>query len=106
MFLAASLAAGAARAEEFSMTDAQFLYGNGYRDPFIDTNADNGRVSTVSLEHYGTWGYGDNYFLFNIYQGDFDGIATKIFCKWISRLSLAKMLGEKDGSRCRCSRIS
>ncbi len=101
MVLGSLLLAPSIWAEDYSMTDVQFFYGTGFHDRFADTDTQSGAMTTIGLEHYGTWRYGDNYFLVNFYQGDFIdatgqafGSAARIFGKWISRLGIGALCGE------------
>ena len=89
-----------ALAEEFSVTAAKFLYGSNFHDPYYDTDALDGRMSTIQLQHFGKWRYGENYFEADLYQGNFvtvggaqvsTGSAARIYAKWSSRLSVSKI---------------
>ena len=89
-----------ASAEDFSLTAAKFLYGDNFHDPYYDTDARDGRMSTIQLQHFGKWRYGENYFEADLYQGDFvtaggpqvsTGSAARIYAKWSSRLSIGKI---------------
>jgi len=85
-------------AEDFSTTNVQVLYGNSFHDPAFGYNTANGRLTTITLEHFGTWAYGDNYFFTDFLLGDFldasgksTGKTTRIYGEWHPRLSLSKL---------------
>jgi len=87
-------------AEDFSATNMQLLYGSGFHDPYFGNNTRDGRMSTVTIEHFGTWSHGDNYFFADVTSGDFVDFAgnakpgkTRIYGEWSPRLSLAPLLG-------------
>jgi len=89
-------------AENFSTTNIQVLYGTNFHDPFYAYNTEDGNLTTVTLEHFGTWDYGDNYFFIDFLSGsfvNFSGVptnkTTRIYGEWAPRLSLSKIL-QKD----------
>ena len=91
-------------AEDFSKTDTRIFYGNGFYDARFNEDTVNGAMTTISLQHFGTWRYGENYFEADLFQGDFvgdnvssSGTSARIFAKWASRLSLAKITGNQEG---------
>lgn len=90
----------AAWSEDFSTTNVQVLYGANFHDPFFGYNTTDGNLTTVTLEHFGTWAYGDNYFFVDFLAGDFAGFTgnpagktTRIYGEWHPRLSLSKISG-------------
>ena len=90
-------------AEEYSKTAVKFLYGSNFHDPQFDTDTQDGRMGTIQLQHFGLWNYGENYFEADLYQGNFvgdgisDGNSSRIFAKWVTRLSAAKISGKAEG---------
>jgi len=87
-------------AEDFSTTNVQLLYGNNFHDSLLDNNTTDGRMTTMTLEHFGTWEYGDNYFFTDFTSANFadstgksTGIQTHIYGEWAPRLSLSAMSG-------------
>jgi len=58
--------ANTAQSEDFSTTNVQVLYGANFHDPFFGYNTTDGKLTTVTLEHFGTWAYGDNYFFVDV----------------------------------------
>lgn len=89
-------------AEEFSYTNLQLLYGKGFDDRFYGFNTQNEKMSVITLEHFGTWSLGDNFFFVDFLHGDFvdfDGnlIGQKniIYGEWLTRLSLLRLINQK-----------
>ena len=97
------LAPAAAGADEFMTTNLQALYGVDFEDPAYGNDTADGRMFTLTIEHYSTWAYGDNYVLLDTYHGDFvdaNGAKTKqrvkMYLEWTPRLSFARIL-DVDG---------
>jgi nucleoside-specific outer membrane channel protein Tsx len=93
---AALATAGGASAENFSTTEIQLLYGEGFhlgRNGFGET----GRL-TATIEHFSTWAYGDNFFFVDLNR-DFDGTgpASDEYGEYWGHLSAAKTLGYDFG---------
>ncbi len=88
----------ALNAQDVSVTDVEFLYGGGFSDWLYDLDAVGGRVTTLTIEHFSTWDYGDNFFFADLMTGSFKdmggevGSHSRIYAEWSSRLSL-KALG-------------
>jgi nucleoside-specific outer membrane channel protein Tsx len=85
--------------EEFSTTNVQLLYGSQFDDRFLGNNTLDGKMTTMTVEHFGTWAYGDNYFFSDFTTGSFvdsagtsTGSTSHIYGEWAPRLSLSKML--------------
>jgi len=92
--------ASTAIAETFSTTNIQLLYGSRFHDRFVGNTTTDGKMVTTTLEHFGTWGYGDNYFFVDFTSGDFatfagvsSGTRTHIYGEWSPRLSLSALSG-------------
>ncbi len=88
-------------AEEFSTTNLQLLSGSNFHDPFYGNNTSGGAMSTLTLEHFGTWAYGDNYFFVDFLSGSFVNFAgqpagkqSRIYGEWAPRLSLSKLFAQ------------
>ena len=83
-------------ATEFSRTNLQYLQGSGF-DHIAGGYEVEDRMTTLTLEHYSTWGYGDNFFFVDNQNGDFDHFGTKLeyvtYMEWAPRLSLSKLSG-------------
>jgi nucleoside-specific outer membrane channel protein Tsx len=91
-----------AKAEDFSLTDVQLLYSASAKgDPVNGTGTSNEKLATVRFEHFGTFGYGDNYFSLDLFRGSQVGgpgagsggaaARTQSFFVWMPRLSLSKL---------------
>ncbi|MDX8409332.1 MAG: outer membrane protein OmpK [Mariprofundales bacterium] len=98
------LPATAALAEGFSSTNVQLLGGSNFHDPFFGYNTVDGRMTTLTLEHFGTWAYGDNFFFVDLLSGTFvdfagkrSGKTTRVYGEWHSRLSLSRLSGHDLG---------
>jgi len=98
------LAAGAAKAEDFSSTDIQLLYTTKSKaDAANGTGTSNGNLTTLRAEHFGTWAYGDNYLDLDLYQGkDVGGdgagsfgadVNRQYFFIYVPRFSISKLAG-------------
>ena len=81
---------------EYSRTNLQYLSGDGFEEIAGGYVAD-GQMKTLTLEHYSTWGYGDNFFFVDNQQGDFKQFGAKkeyvTYMEWAPRLSLSKLSG-------------
>lgn len=100
----AVLPARSGNAEQFSTTNLQFLYGGGFHDRFFGYNTPTGDMATLTLEHFSTWKYGDNFlFVDNVFgeMAGFDGKPTgdrtRSYGEWTPRLSLSRLSGGKLG---------
>ncbi|MBN2091387.1 hypothetical protein JW964_17375 [candidate division KSB1 bacterium] len=89
-------------AEEFSNTNIQFLYGQGFNDRYYGFNTQNEKMSVMTLEHFGTWALGDNFFFIDFLHGDFVdfngnliGQKNIIYGEWLTRLSLPRLINQK-----------
>jgi nucleoside-specific outer membrane channel protein Tsx len=104
--LALLAAAPAARAGGFSTTNVQLLQGYGF-DNILDANFnspegfDDGLKTTLTLNQFSTWEYGDSFFFADLTRGDvtgFDGTKSKFtdsYVEWHPRLFLNPFLGQK-----------
>lgn len=105
---AAAQEAGGVRADAakpsfqaFSSTNVQLLQGYDFDDPLYFT--DDGRMTTVTLSHFSTWEYGDNFAFVDFYAGHFrdgfdpshpDAGEYKLYSEWHPRLFLNRLLGQ------------
>jgi nucleoside-specific outer membrane channel protein Tsx len=106
---AAAQEAGGARADAamppfqaFSSTNVQLLQGWNWDDPLYFTD---GRLTTVTLNHFSTWEYGDNFAFADFYSGDFKngfdpahpdaGLEHKLYGEWHPRLFVNRLLGQE-----------
>ncbi|TLS65984.1 hypothetical protein FEF65_11735 [Mariprofundus erugo] len=87
-------------AEQFSSTNVQLLYGNHFHDPYYGSNTSGGGMTTVTVEHFGTWAYGDNFLFVDFKSGNFvdfaarpTGKTTRMYGEWHPRLSLSALTG-------------
>lgn len=83
-------------AEGVSVTQLHLLYGTGF-DHIIGDRVDD-TMSTVTLEHFGTWKYGDNFFFLDAMNGDFESFGSPkkhtVYMEWDPRLGLSSLSGK------------
>lgn len=103
--LAGIFLAPLADAEDFSSTNIQFARtGSAKQDIFNGTGTDNEKLNVFRAEHYGTWAYGDNYMVLDIFNGQRVGGPTsgsfgadtknQTFFVYQPRISLSKLSGK------------
>jgi nucleoside-specific outer membrane channel protein Tsx len=94
--------APAARAAGFSTTNVQVLQGYDFDDPLYYTG---GVMTTMTLNHFSTWEYGDQFFFADLYRGKlkngFDPAhppsrVADLYAEWHPRLFVDRLLGQKD----------
>ena len=89
--LAALFAAAPARAE-FGTTNFQLLQGTKFEDNLLGYDTAGGGMTTVTLNHFSTFAYGDNFLFADFYRGNFkDGMGATIYGEWHPRLFLNKL---------------
>jgi nucleoside-specific outer membrane channel protein Tsx len=107
-FLALSLAltASPARAEEappkpsednfFTTTNVQLLWGGGFSDAQLGYFTKTQSMTTLTLNNYTQFKYGDSFFFVDFYQGDFiDGSNAKLYGEWHPRILVNKFIDPK-----------
>lgn len=93
--LALALAPRAARAE-FATTNLQLLQGFGFHDRNLGSDTTDGRMATLTLNHFSTWKHGDNFFFADLTSGDFkSGIDSTVYAEWHPRIFVNRLLGMK-----------
>lgn len=95
----ALVAAASARADGFSTTNVQALYGlGGFKDPLY--NASGKPMQTTTLNHFDAFGWGDSFFFADLYRADFGGFNGKdganLYAEWHPRLFVNRLLGQKS----------
>lgn len=100
--------AGGARAEAskevfsaFSSTNIQLLQGWNFNS-ILDTNfagkLEHGKKTTLTLNHFSTWEYGDNFAFADLSRGRLSGTGaewTDAYVEWHPRLFVNQLLGQK-----------
>ncbi len=102
--LALVLAAPAARAGGFSTTNVQLLQGWNFDDNWFSGGAHpkNGTVTTLTLNTFSTWEYGDSFAFADLMRFDsrgangYDGKASTVYLEWHPRLFVNQLLGQKE----------
>jgi nucleoside-specific outer membrane channel protein Tsx len=93
--LALALAPAAAHAQ-FATTNLQLLDGWNFHDPSVAEDVTGGQMSTVTLNHFSTWRYGDTFAFVDLMQGKFtDGVDSRLYGEIHPRLFLNRLLGMK-----------
>jgi nucleoside-specific outer membrane channel protein Tsx len=95
--LAALLAPAAARAE-FGTTNFQLLQGFTFNDNLLGYNTAGGDMTTVTVNTFHTWAYGDNFVFVDMYRGKFLNVddspsanRSLIYGEWHPRLFLNRL---------------
>jgi len=90
--------------ESFSTTNLQLLYGSNFHDNYYGNNTADGKMTTLTLEHFGLWAYGDHHFFIDLKSGDFLDFAgnptatrSRIYSEWAPRISLSALTGHNLG---------
>jgi nucleoside-specific outer membrane channel protein Tsx len=93
-------------AEDYSNTNVQlFQTSRSEADPISGTGTTDEKLMSFKFEHFGTFKYGDNYFMLDNYHGENVGglgagsfganTSNQQYATWMPRLSLGKMTGQK-----------
>jgi nucleoside-specific outer membrane channel protein Tsx len=95
LVLAAALAPSAAGAQ-FATTNVQAIHGWGFQDSLLGYDTSNEQVTTLTLNHFSTWKYGDNFAFVDLLRGDFAGpTESMVYAEWHPRLFVNRLLGMK-----------
>ncbi|WP_213956665.1 MULTISPECIES: outer membrane protein OmpK [unclassified Variovorax] len=88
-----------AQAEDYSQTSIQLAYTTRDKNDYImGTGASGGDRTTLRFEHFGTYSLGDNYVMFDAYNGQKLGEGNsnqQNFFVWNSHMSLGKLTGKE-----------
>lgn len=83
-------------AHAFSSTNLHRLYGDQFDNNFYGNNTSNAKLTTITLEHFSSWSYGDNYFFVDLLSGNFlrfsgtpSDSQSRIYAEWTPRLSFS-----------------
>jgi nucleoside-specific outer membrane channel protein Tsx len=97
--LIAALLAPAAQADGgFSTTNVQLLQGYSFKDNLLGYDTYGGTMTTVTINHFSTWEYGDNFLFGDAYRGNFKGgYGADLYGEWHPRLFLNKLAGLPAG---------
>jgi len=89
--LVAAVAAAPARAE-FGTTNFQLLQGYSFDDNLLGYDTPTGNMTTVTVNHFSTWAYGDNFAFVDMQRGNFkDGKGATLYGEWHPRLFLDRL---------------
>lgn len=99
--LAVSVLAPSPARAGFATTNLQFLHGWGFQDSLLGYDTGNEQLTTLTLNHFSTWRYGDNFAFVDLYRGDFAGdesrahLESVVYAEWHPRLFVNRLLGMK-----------
>jgi len=80
------------KAENFSATNIQYLYGSDFKEVAGGDSVSDGRMDTITFEHFGVWDYGSNFFFVDLTSGNFDsGKTSTLYMEYAPNLSLSKL---------------
>jgi nucleoside-specific outer membrane channel protein Tsx len=111
--LVATALPSVAVADGFSTTNIQLLQGWNFDDKKYGYNTPDGAMTTLTLNHYSTWEYGDNFAFVDMYLGQFrdpfgnpafgggspvNGNGAQVYTEWHPRLFLNKLLGQQGNA--------
>ena len=90
--LAVAAVASPASAGGFGTTNFQVLQGFDFDDNLLGYDTPTGNMTTVTVNHYSTWKYGDNFAFVDMQRGNFrDGKGATLYAEWHPRLFLNKL---------------
>jgi nucleoside-specific outer membrane channel protein Tsx len=80
---------------DFSASNVQLLYSNHFTGNSFVYDAKDGKKTTLTLEHFREFGYGDVFWFADITNGkSFEGQETMVYSEISPRLSLSKISGK------------
>jgi nucleoside-specific outer membrane channel protein Tsx len=81
---------------DFATTNLQVLQGWYFYDPSVGSDVKGGAMSTITLNHFDSWKYGDNFAFVDLMQGQFtDGTNSHLYAELHPRLFLNRLAGAK-----------
>jgi nucleoside-specific outer membrane channel protein Tsx len=89
----------AGRADGFSTSNVQVLQGWRFHDNLLGYDTRSGTMTTVTLENFVGWAYGDSFAFVDLYRGDFvngntrTGSTADVYVEWHPRLFLDQVFG-------------
>ena len=80
----------------FTTTNVQLLWGGGFSDAQLGYFTKTQSMTTLTLNNFTQFKYGDSFFFVDMYQGDFvDGSNAKIYAEWHPRILINKFIDPK-----------
>ncbi len=80
----------------FTTTNVQLLWGGGFSDAQLGYFTRTQSMTTLTLNNFTQFKYGDSFFFVDMYQGDFvDGSNAKIYAEWHPRILINKFIDPK-----------
>jgi nucleoside-specific outer membrane channel protein Tsx len=106
--IALAAAPSPAPAQGFSTTNVQLLQGFSFDDRKTGADTRSGDMTTVTVNHFSTWEYGDNFFFVDLQTGYFNAngngnagsgfrgeAGATLYGEWHPRLFVNKLAGQK-----------
>lgn len=88
-----ALAAPSAARAQFATTNVQALHGWSFQDSLLGYATENEQMTTLTLNHFSSWAYGDNFAFVDMFRGDFPGpTESKLYAEWHPRLFVNRLL--------------
>jgi nucleoside-specific outer membrane channel protein Tsx len=85
-----------ARAGGFSTTNIQLLQGYNFDDNWIG-HPEHGNITTLTLNTFSTWEYGDSFAFADLMRREDAGAETSsVYLEWHPRLFVNQLLGQKE----------
>ena len=83
-------------AQNWSSANIQFLYGGNFDRLIGENSSVDGEAQTITIEYFGSWEYGRNFFFIDMMSGNFSNDKEQtIYAEWIPKLSLSKISGKE-----------
>lgn len=83
---------GAVQAQ-FATTNVQALQGWDFQDSLLGYDTPSGKMTTLTVNHFSTWKYGDNFAFVDLYRGEFGGGESTVYAEWHPRIFVNRLLG-------------
>ena len=99
--VALALALAPSARAQYASTNVQALAGlTGFEEKILDYNAVDGRQFTLTVNHFSTWAYGDNFAFVDMYRADYVGTNSQstIYAEWHPRLFLNKIFKQEGNA--------
>ncbi len=88
------------QAGNFSATNIQYLNGQNFHQLIENDSVSNGKMETISIEHFSTFDYGSNFFFVDFTSADFDsGDKYHVYGEWSPKFSFSKIMDSDFSSQ-------
>lgn len=80
----------------FTTTNVQLLWGGGFSDAMLGYDTKTQSMTTLSINNYTQFKYGDSFFFVDFYQGEFNsGTNAMLYGEWHPRILINKFIDPK-----------